>query len=74
MRSVSHWVKKRTNVSLNFLHNLAQAPDIFQRYIKQCVLCINTFQFAAFPFTARACSYYERNQEKDGVVRDRGRE
>lgn len=49
MRSVSHWVKKCTNVSFNFLRNLAQAPDTFQHHIKPCVLCINTFQLAAFP-------------------------
>lgn len=49
MRSVSQWVKKCQSVSLNFLRNLAQALGTFQHYIKQCVLCINTFQFATFP-------------------------
>lgn len=47
MRFVSLWVKRCVNVS--FLCKPAQAPDTFQHYIKQCVLCINTFQFPAFP-------------------------
>lgn len=34
---------------LIFCCNLAPALDTLQHYIKQCVLCINTFQFAAFP-------------------------
>lgn len=34
---------------LNFLCNLAQVLAAFQHYIKECVVCINTFQLAAFP-------------------------
>lgn len=36
-------------MSLNFRCELAQALATLQCYIKQCFLCINTFQFAAFP-------------------------
>lgn len=49
MMSGYQWVKESANVSTNLQYNLAQGLATFHHYIKQCVLCMNTFHLTAFP-------------------------